>query len=46
MAQEDLERLNGRAVLDPEFRARLLADPEKAKATLEEMAALAGQPWG
>jgi hypothetical protein len=70
MAQKDLERLIGRAVLDTEFRARLLADPEKvireegfdlteeelekvkevdgekAKATLEEMAALAGQPWG
>jgi hypothetical protein len=70
MAQKDLERLIGRAVLDAEFRARLLADPEKvirdegfdlteeelekvtgvdrekAKATLEEMAALAGQPWG
>jgi len=70
MAQRDVERLIGRAVLDPEFRARLLADPEKAireegfdlteeeletvtgvdrekaKATLEDMAALAGEPWG
>lgn len=30
MAQEELERLIGRAVLDPEFRERLLVDPEKA----------------
>jgi hypothetical protein len=30
MAREDLERLIGRAVLDPMFRERLFADPEKA----------------
>jgi hypothetical protein len=30
MARKDLERLIGRAVLDPEFREKLLADPEKA----------------
>ena len=30
MAREDLERLIGRAVLDPKFRERLFADPEKA----------------
>jgi hypothetical protein len=30
MAQEELERLVGRAILDPKFRERLLADPEKA----------------
>jgi hypothetical protein len=30
MAQEDLERLVGRAVLDPKFRERLFADPERA----------------
>ena len=30
MAKEDLERLIGRAVLDPRFRERLFADPEKA----------------
>jgi hypothetical protein len=30
MAQENLERLVGRAVLDPKFRERLFADPERA----------------
>ena len=30
MAQEELERLIGRAILDPEFRKRLLVDPETA----------------
>jgi hypothetical protein len=30
MAQEDLERLVGRAILDPEFRQRLFVDPERA----------------
>ena len=30
MAREDLERLIGRAVLDPKFRERLFSDPEKA----------------
>ena len=30
MARQDIERLIGRAVLDPEFRERLFADPEKA----------------
>lgn len=29
-AKKDLERMVGRALLDPEFRARLFADPEKA----------------
>jgi hypothetical protein len=28
MASKDLERLVGRAILDPEFRKRLFADPE------------------
>jgi hypothetical protein len=30
MARQELERLIGRAVLDPEFRQELFADPEKA----------------
>ena len=30
MARQDLERLIGRAVLDPKFRESLFADPEKA----------------
>ena len=30
MASKDLERLIGRAVLDPKFRESLFADPEKA----------------
>ena len=30
MARQDLERLIGRAILDPKFRERLFADPEKA----------------
>lgn len=30
MARQELERLIGRAVLDPEFREKLFADPEKA----------------
>jgi hypothetical protein len=29
MAQKDLERLIGRAILDLKFRERLFADPEK-----------------
>ena len=46
MAKQDLERLIGRAVLDPKFRESLLADPEKAiregdfDLSDEEMAAL------
>jgi len=46
MARQDLERLIGRAVLDPKFRESLLADPEKAireggfELSEEEMAAL------
>lgn len=46
MAKEDLERLIGRAVMDKDFRERLLADPEKAiqegklDLTPEEIAAL------
>ncbi|NIV33904.1 MAG: hypothetical protein GWN58_32000 [Anaerolineae bacterium] len=46
MARQDIERLIGRAVLDPEFRERLFADPEKAireaefDLSDEEMAAL------
>ena len=46
MAREDVERLIGRAVLDPKFRERLFVDPEKAiregdfDLTEEEMAAL------
>jgi RNA polymerase-interacting CarD/CdnL/TRCF family regulator len=44
MAKKDLERLIGRAVLNPKFRERLLADPEKTirdkgfELTEEEMA--------
>ncbi|HSR34581.1 MAG TPA: Franean1_4349 family RiPP [Anaerolineae bacterium] len=30
MAQKELERLVGRAILDLKFRERLFADPEKA----------------
>lgn len=30
MARQDLERLIGRAVLDPQFREKLFTDPEKA----------------
>lgn len=30
MAKKDVERLIGRAVLDPDFREKLFADPEKA----------------
>lgn len=30
MAREDVERLVGRAVLDPEFREKFFADPEGA----------------
>lgn len=30
MARQDLERLIGRAVLDPEFREMLFDDPERA----------------
>jgi hypothetical protein len=30
MARQELERLIGRAVLDPEFREKLFTDPEKA----------------
>lgn len=46
MAREDVERLIGRAILDPKFRERLFVDPEKAireagfDLTEEEMAAL------
>ena len=46
MARQDLERLIGRAVLDPKFRESLFADPEKAireagfDLSDEEMAAL------
>ena len=46
MARKDLERLIGRAVLDPRFRESLFADPEKAireagfDLSNEEMAAL------
>jgi hypothetical protein len=46
MARQELERLIGRAVLDPEFREKLFADPEKAvheagfDLTEEEMAGL------
>ena len=46
MARKDLERLIGRAVLDPEFRERLFANPEKTireagfALSDEEMAAL------
>ena len=46
MASKDLERLIGRAVLDPKFRESLFADPEKAIRVAgfdlsdEEMAAL------
>ena len=46
MARKDLERLIGRAVLDPKFRESLLADPEKAireagfELSDDEMAAL------
>jgi hypothetical protein len=46
MAKQDLERLIGRAVLDPKFRESLFADPEKAireggfDLSDEEMAAL------
>lgn len=46
MARQDLERLIGRAVLDPGFREKLFADPEKAirdagfDLTEEEMAGL------
>ena len=46
MAKQKLERLIGRAVLDPKFREKLFADPEKAireagfDLTAEEMAGL------
>jgi hypothetical protein len=30
MAKKDFERLVGRALLDPKFRERLFAEPEKA----------------
>lgn len=46
MTRENLERLIGRAVLDPDFRERLLADREKAileegyELTREELANL------
>lgn len=30
MAKKDFERLVGRALLDPRFRERLFADPDKA----------------
>ena len=46
MARQDIERLIGRAVLDPDFRERLFAEPEKAiheagfDLSDEEMAAL------
>ena len=46
MAKQDLERLIGRAVLDPKFREQLFTDPEKAiregdfDLSDEEMAAL------
>ena len=46
MARKDLERLIGRAVLDPKFRESLFADPENAireagfDLSDEEMAAL------
>ena len=46
MAKQDLERLIGRAVLDPKFRESVFADPEKAireagfELSDEEMAAL------
>jgi hypothetical protein len=44
MAKKDLERMVGRAVLDADFREKLLADPEAAireaglELTAEEMA--------
>jgi len=46
VAKRDVERLIGRAVLDPDFRERLLTDPEAAireaglKLTKKEMAQL------
>jgi hypothetical protein len=46
MARQDIERLIGRAVLDPKFRESLFTDPEKAireagfDLSDEEMAAL------
>jgi hypothetical protein len=48
MSSEDLERVIGRAVLDPAFRQNLLANPEKAireagfDLTEEEIAGLKG----
>ena len=45
-AKKNLERMVGRAFLDPKFRERLIADPEKAireegfELTEEQMAAL------
>ena len=46
MAKKDLERLIGRAVLDPKFREKLFEDPEKTlrkagfELTKEEMEGL------
>lgn len=46
MAEKDVERLIGKAVLDPEFRAKLFADPKAAideaglELTDQEMAAV------